>query len=637
MKKKQVPTPAAVTDAIIQSIVARLRDNKRVRRTLPKGGRINIDRQLPFLMVYREPHDRWDAGTRRFVQGEASYLIFSSDPRLAHDFDKLLREVVRELSKIFGAFLLLEIWSGPDLRYPGKKPPLPHPDFKIHVQSREGQNPYLEVLESALKDTGISHQASRVGRIEGPDGPPLLKPLLTPKESQQLNAHVLGLEVAPIFRNAHSRRQFPLWRHSLHRQLSTVFHKTFFAFIRTQTKVRPPSFQALGKRALVQAVWEMDRRLSEISDSYDLLLTINPLNAQQARLDFKRSRYEKAPYLVYPPLEVYPAQLKRKLYAIPITRVEDPVILEILHEKRLELDIELTLLLERGTKRFLYGSLQIFGLVEKELYDQAQEILRRFPKQTSEGKKTGFVNGEEFAVYAKQAMEAYHRELKTFRPSYELHDGISSLMVSQGRLLIGRQMKIPKPRVQPLIHHEIGTHMVTYYNALTQPFRLLHSGFSGYDETQEGLAVLAEYLCKGLTVGRVRLLAARVVAARRLIEGADFVEVYRELTRELDFSSETAFTITLRVFRGGGLTKDAMYLRGFAKIFHYLGQGGELDPLFVGKFSLQDIEIIKELLMRKVLHKPPLTPYYLKEPIAQKRLQEIRSGLTFTELIRRQH
>lgn len=634
---KSKTAPKFITDAMIENIVSRIRENKRVRRSLPEGGRINIDRQLPFLMVYREPFDRWDDGTQRFVQGEASFLVFSSKPERRPEFEKLLRAVAGELSRTFGAFLILEIWTGPDLIYSGKKPPLPAPDFKIHIHRRENQSPYLEAMELALKDTGISHQNSKVCRLEGDDCPPRMSSLINPKILKDLNIHLFGLEIAPIFRNAQTRQQFPLWRHSLHKQLSAVFHKTFFSFISSQTQVKLPSFQALGKRAMVKAVWEMDRRLSKISDSFDLLLYLNPLNAQQARLDFKRSRYEKAPFLIYPPFEIFPGKLKRELYAIPLTRVEDPVIAEIFHEKRLELDIQLTLLVARGTRRFLFGSLQIFGMVEKELYDQAKEILRRFPKQTREGKSGGFVNGDQFAVHAKKAMEAYHRDLKTFRGSYELHDGISSLMVTQGRLMIGRQMKIPKPRIQPLINHEIGTHMVTYYNALTQPFRLLHSGFSGYDETQEGLAVLAEYLCGGLTVGRVRLLAARVIAARRLTEGADFVQIFRELRREYDFSSETAFTITLRTFRGGGLTKDAMYLRGFAHIFNYLRQGGSIEPLFIGKFSIQHIEIINELVHRKVLHKAPLTPYYLQEPLAKKRLEEIRSGLTFFDLIRRKH
>ena len=636
MKPTKTAPPKFITHSMIQTIVERLRQNKRVRRSLPEGGRINIDRQLPFLMVYREPQNRWDAGTRFFVLGEASYLIVPSNPQLRKGFEKLFHAVVKELNRLFGAFLILEIWSGPDLTYPEGKVPLPTPDFKIHIHKRENQRPYLEALETELKNTGLSQQASHVCCIAGTDCPDAMKPLLSPKEIGKLNGHLLGLEITPIFRNAQTRVQFPNWRHSLHRQLSNVFHKTFFAFIRSETKVKPRSFQALGKRAMVQAVWEMDRRLAKISDSFDLLLYINPLNAQQARLDFKRSRFEKIPYLIYPPLQIFPAKLKRELYAIPITRVEDPVILEILHEKRLELDIQLTLLLERGTKRFLYGSLQLFGMVEKKLFQQAQEILKIFSGRIGEGKGKGVVKGEQFAIYAKKAMDEYHQQLKIFRGTYELHDGISSLMVSHGHLLIGRQMKIPKPRIQPLIHHEIGTHMVTYYNALTQPFRLLHSGFSGYDETQEGLAVLAEYLCGGFTVGRVRTLAARVIAAHRLTEGADFIEVFRELVREYQFQEETAFTITLRIFRGGGLTKDAMYLRGFANLFKYLNKGGTIEPFFIGKFSIQHVEIINELVHRKVLHKAPLTPYYLKDPLAQKRLEEIRSGLTFSELIRRQ-
>jgi hypothetical protein len=267
-----------------------------VRRTLPEGGRINIDRQLPFLMVYREPFDRWDEGTGRFVQGEASFLVFSSKPDLQPAFEKLLRAVVKELSRIFGAVFILEIWTGADLIYVGEKLPLPAPDFRIHVHRRESQTPYLEVLETALKDTGISHQASKVCRLEGEDCPPQMKALLSPKEVKKYNIHLFGLEITPIFRNFQTRQQFPLWRHSLHKQLSAVFHKTFFSFIQSQTKVKLPGFQALGKRAMVKAVWEMDQRLAKISDSFDLLLYLNPLNFHQARLDFKRSRYEKAPF-----------------------------------------------------------------------------------------------------------------------------------------------------------------------------------------------------------------------------------------------------------------------------------------------------------------------------------------------------
>ena len=42
----------------------------------------------------------------------------------------------------------------------------------------------------------------------------------------------------------------------------------------------------------------------------------------------------------------------------------------------------------------------------------------------------------------------------------------------------------------------------------------------------------------------------------------------------------------MRIYRGGGLTKDAVYLRGLLQILRYLREGGELEPLFVGKVAV---------------------------------------------------
>ena len=76
------------------------------------------------------------------------------------------------------------------------------------------------------------------------------------------------------------------------------------------------------------------------------------------------------------------------------------------------------------------------------------------------------------------------------------------------------------------------------------------------------MGVLAEFLVGGLTRPRLRLLAARVLAVQQMLEGAAFQEVFQELDREHFFERRIAFTIAMRVFRGGGLTKDLVYLRG---------------------------------------------------------------------------
>ena len=49
---------------------------------------------------------------------------------------------------------------------------------------------------------------------------------------------------------------------------------------------------------------------------------------------------------------------------------------------------------------------------------------------------------------------------------------------------------------------------------------------------------------------------------RSLIDGASFLETFRVLREDHGFAGYTAFTVTIRIYRGGGLTKDAVYLSG---------------------------------------------------------------------------
>jgi len=100
-----------ISSEFITEVCDRLTQNKQVRRSLPLSGRLHIDRSLPFLCVYRRPIKRSDQGTNRFVEGEASYLIASSRPKLNKNLSDLVTGIVSALSPIYGAFLLIEIWS----------------------------------------------------------------------------------------------------------------------------------------------------------------------------------------------------------------------------------------------------------------------------------------------------------------------------------------------------------------------------------------------------------------------------------------------------------------------------------------------------------------------------------------------
>ena len=65
--------------------------------------------------------------------------------------------------------------------------------------------------------------------------------------------------------------------------------------------------------------------------------------------------------------------------------------------------------------------------------------------------------------------------------------------------------------------------------------------------------------------------------------------------------------------------KDAIYLRGIARILQALAEGLTLDVLFVGKLALDHIPLIQDLLDRDVLNPPWVRPRWLDVPGAQER------------------
>ena len=85
-------------------------------------------------------------------------------------------------------------------------------------------------------------------------------------------------------------------------------------------------------------------------------------------------------------------------------------------------------------------------------------------------------------------------------------------------------------------------HLLTYFNGSAQGLRLFRSGLAGYEGVQEGLAVLAEYLVGGMTIARLRLIAARVVACAAMLGGRVFRRNLPALVRD-PASAETAPSI----------------------------------------------------------------------------------------------
>ncbi len=630
LRKKSIAKPKTTRwpSSLIQAVCLRLSRNERVRRTLPGQGRLHIDRQVPFLCVYRQPSEYEDAGTERLVKGEASYLVGSGAAEFHEGISELVCGIVDTLSAEFGAFLLVEIWSAPDGGR-ANDPAIPSvlPTFTIHAPKTAKLDGTVEALAKRLRKIKVLKHGVVVEVVRGGKAcPPEMPPLVLPQRAAAANCWCLGLAVPPVFRKANTVEEFPLLNRSLRRSLSLALRQAYFEFARARTTHSPPHYHTLGRKAVVKAVWNIDQQLAEVSNQFDYLLQLTPVNPNSAWREFENDHFKRRPEFHYRPLPIDPAALKRQLFKIPIERVEDPALQRLFQEKQEELELKLTMLRDRDTSRFLYESLTLFGTVTDQVLRLAKDLLDALPVK-AERDRTGVLDAGEFAQQVDSEIEKYRAACPEFKAKVRVTEDVSGLIVSRGKLLVNSDLKLSESRVAALLAHEVGTHLVTYYNGRLQPFQQLYSGLAGYEELQEGLAVLSEYLVGGLTTDRMRQLAARVVAVRHLIDGASFVETFHSLHDDYGFAKRSAYNITMRVYRGGGLTKDSVYLRGLIAILRYVQKGGDLDPLLVGKMAVKHIPIIQELQYRGVLKKAPITPRYMQDPVAIERLKQLRGSV----------
>ncbi len=599
---------------LLTAVRERLAAGKPIRRTLPGGGRLHIDRPLPFLCVYRAP-ERSDPGTADLVRTQASYLIVP----LGFEISALVSGVVAALADACGACLVVELWSGE---------PAEVRCFRIRTSGGDRLVTTVEALATALQAMTLPGAPVTVETIAtGAAAPPGVPALVDPQLATHSGVLAIGLEVPPLFRS--ERAVYPFMARSLSRDLTQALQRAFFEFARVQTPMPPAHFHMLGRRRIVHAVRVSDLAIAEISESFDFLLAVTPVNAEAAWHEFCASGRTVTPTLRYRMLEIDPALGKRRLYDLPLDRLEDPVLALLLHDKRRELDRQLGLLEDRDTPRFLYGSLQLYPAVEDELLSEALAILAIEPGGVRVTERCG---AQAFAERALAEVVHYRTSYPALTTKVCVRDDITSLLVSHGDVMIPQSLDVPAHRVEALLQHEIGTHVVTYANGKAQPLRVLASGLAGYEALQEGLATFVEYLVGGLDADRLRLIAARVIAVRRIVEGVTFPQVVAELTDQHRIPARVAFTIAVRVFRGGGLTKDAIYLRGLSQLLGYLRDGHDLTALLVGKVALDQVGLIEELLRREILRPPALTPRWLTAPATFDRLSRAASGLRVIDL-----
>ena len=601
---------------LINDVCKKLSDEESVIQALPKDGIMYIEKLLPYVCVYRyKEADPYFSG---LLKTQASYLIVDEMVDISH----LLEKISNTVSKKLNAFLILELW-----------PVQTNHQAKFEIFCPENKAP---ATVAALRDgfetiCEIYSKASVtvVNRLNR--HPEHLTPLLKIDESKESGGLLIGISVPSIYQNTEENEVYSLFYRKFYTRFSETIKRAAYEFIRVQTSNPFDHYLMLGKTHLDEVTLKTDRKLAKISEGMSFLLRVTPVNSTSEWKKFKKNNFTKTPSFNYRLIALDPEKKKRNLYNLPIDQIHDPTISFILRDKRLEIEKQLTMLEERGTDNFRFIGESLYGKIEDNVIEAAEAILRKYSQGDNRQRMRRF-DCYEFAERAEVEIDYYRKQFPDTKLSLEIRKDVTGIMVSKGKLLISNLFSLDESRCDALIQHEVGTHILTYCNGKRQPLQQMYTGFSGYDQLQEGLAVLAEYLVDGLTINRMRTLAGRVIAANSMVNGADFMETFNLLRLVHNFSEYSAYYITMRIYRGGGFVKDAVYLAGLSNVMDYLKEGGKLETLYTGKFNTNHVELIEELLHRNIL-KAPILPRFLKRDSVRERLEKLRSGLGISELL----
>ncbi len=352
-------------------------------------------------------------------------------------------------------------------------------------------------------------------------------------------------------------------------------------------------------------LFDIDSNLDRLVKKIELLSYLNPLNAEKEKQQFFASKYTKDPVLKYPKIKFHPYKLHRMFFSQRLERITDQQVQKLYQDIIYYYSNMVQCIQTIGEpKKFHYNSLRVYGTPTEKDVQNAQFILH-YSDEPGGADMDKIYSPEDAKNYFEEFSKQYN-----FPLNIKLSTAIAAdAMVSNSTqtLLIKKNTKFSKNQLLTLANHEIGVHLVTTYNGIEQPLKIFSNGFPRNVETQEGLAVFSEYMSGALTLNRLKTLAYRVLASDSLIKGYSFSDTFDLIHGTYKLNRNDAFSITMRVHRGGGFTKDRLYLSGLRKIYKRHQRGESMDNLLTGKVTMDyeaDIVHLQKLgLANPITHK----------------------------------
>ncbi|EOX3829169.1 flavohemoglobin expression-modulating QEGLA motif protein [Vibrio alginolyticus] len=360
--------------------------------------------------------------------------------------------------------------------------------------------------------------------------------------------------------------------------------------------------------AISDQLLAIDENLTQLVADIDILSSVNPLNYAQERERFIKNKYSQEPNFQYSITNVDTHSAKRRLYELPLENIQDTQLQRLYADVIQSYADKLDQVNTIGTQEFLYNSLRYYGEPSAKDIANAHFILRLPTEEEKEPQHDSRAIARFMQNFAQR--NGYECEIQVL-------DGmLANALVSGSRVKINHAAYITTDELEALAHHEMGVHLLTTLNGRQQPLKVLSLGCPANTNTQEGLAILCEYLSGHFSIKRLRTLALRVLAVESMIKDRDFRHTFMLLKEQYKASDLQAFTTTARVYRGGGLTKDYLYLRGFREVLNaYDKLGDDFSLLLCGKTELKYFELIRSLVSKEIFTQPKFISPALSTPM----------------------
>ncbi len=414
------------------------------------------------------------------------------------------------------------------------------------------------------------------------------------------NTLIMPIEIKKVYMNEIGGEHFPLVIEKLKEGIKKAINEHAAATITRFTKGNHKLVTHVLSSDLPAQVVKLDKDLYSLARGINTLNYITPKNLKQEKKRFLHNSFSYKPRFTYRQLDIDPYKFKERLYRLPVEDVLDVDIQKLYRTVIEQLAMRIELLTSIGTDKFLYNSLRYYGAPNEEDISNAKFILHASEYFST---VSTTVDATSAVMSFQQAASEYGVKCKVV----EAKNMIARAMVSGRTIKINTNCVFNQTDLNALIHHELGVHLLTTANAEVQPLNIFRLGLPGNTHAQEGLAILCEYLSGNLPLHRLKTLALRVIAVAKMVAGESFNQCYLDLVNDYTVTSDDAFTITLRAYRGGGFTKDFLYLRGLKEALHIYKQG-DISSLFIGKTGFDSKGLLDELIARGILKKPMYLP-----------------------------